>query len=1504
MLVLTDPSLHLSLLHSWLQCRCRVARRQRLIVQQLRTARRQRQKQSEHQQQLGARRLSSLATSMAAAAAPQEPEPIRPQRRRIRGISGVSSTESASPADFPGAPVLDTDTDRQADSVVKDEADLEEDAALADCLNTALPGRHEDDREVAATQQDEEEENEDEGEEEEEEDDEEEEVAPRQAQVAPPPQEGVVDQGSVISGCLAAQARARRSVYKEAPALATVALTACVSCLHSFSPRHARRCRSILVTSFPSPHRTLHRPPVRQRRALLTIRHGLTVLLLLITGSGIGSAKGSRQTVHPPFLMQQPSQGICQTVLPFQPPLPFAIYLHGVAGTSERRRPGARLSGSAHVRLDRTWGYRGQRIGEASHPGPPDQEPPRFVPVQRVPVGGEVSRQCTIRLTPQGGLWIWIVHSTPPLRVGGKKTPAEALQKWLQKFQNYIVPASQAVLWDLHKQWSAHPLPPPPTGVRAGRRARSTPPAVGRGVSTSPPDVPLGDSQADSPPPSQPLPAPRRVCKKAPPPQPMTDVEISKEDPARQEFPPGVPPLAGELSWDQITDLARKPIPVERYLPRPCKGLFEQVMTRCLESMPSPNNPMPGIGDYIFILPKLLLFPGAEKKLSYNQKVKHISRNCQTALRGDWATLWHHSMQSFSPSFRRLGVNDDAIGEGGLSRDTARSLYAAAQRGHLGKAWKQLRTPPPMGITSEVWMQAKEKLCPLGDDRPDLPMFATPGDWQPTLGEFKKAVSRLKTGKALDLGGWSSELLQHSMNTPHLRDLGHQWVVHMAVATNLHARRAEMMHATKLVALDKGGGQLRPICVSTIWVKLISYLLLPKARECLDPHLQGHQFGVGTSQGATAMIMHIKAHLARFQEHVAVQLDFKNAFCTLHRQTCLEVVSGLLGSQPAWFQAVSNMLTRPTHLLPPGEGEPFSTYDGIPQGDPMSTLLFATAMTTVVRQAITAVGVDVQGVSYIDDTVLVGSPDDVAAVLQELPQLLSKSGLQLQPAKTKVWSPTPGVVGSQPHLRTLQAAMSDIRGLTILGEAVGLEPEDAYPVGEEAYVTEHIQLVADKLCGDIRKLRHLPGMCGDDQAGLQIAWCLQQRQVPSRILHLLRAHPTPLTDGICEQVQTELQENVRYWLQFPALEADQWTIAEMPITSGGLAFPNLRRQAVVARTACLATLPEFVATATYKEELINKERPELFGRLRPLMGPTPMEVLGDLHNPPLGKSFSRMSKKLTHFHYTLCCNELWAKRDTLPDTVRYAWMHNLPGSEPGQPQGFQGQGAWLRCLPRTPATTLPDCVFRWGLQQRLGCAAPGDGRPCARPGCGAELDPYGIHAASCNWGQVCKRHDRLRDHIATAARQAGMAAVIEQNMALNPDTPGDVRNLHRADVRIIENDGRQMWVDVKVITTKPKVGIKHALCQAEVAKCRQYGQGPPERHVLHGKMVPFVVEAHGKLAPMAETITSYLITRQAKVIEEKRDVTPSTALRQASEQFWSPSLAIFSPLDAQRTPRY
>ena len=164
------------------------------------------------------------------------------------------------------------------------------------------------------------------------------------------------------------------------------------------------------------------------------------------------------------------------------------------------------------------------------------------------------------------------------------------------------------------------------------------------------------------------------------------------------------------LTWDQNSELARKPIPVDRYVPKSCRGLFEQVMTLCFE------NALPLIHSA-----EATVTSGLGQGHDLQSKSEVYLRNCQTALRDDWLSLWQAAMQAPAPPFRRLGANDAVIEDAGLSRNTAHSLYAA-QKGHLGKARRQLRTPPPMSITSEVWMQAKDKLFPLQDDRPDLPM--------------------------------------------------------------------------------------------------------------------------------------------------------------------------------------------------------------------------------------------------------------------------------------------------------------------------------------------------------------------------------------------------------------------------------------------------------------------------------------------------------------------------------------------------------------------------------------------------------------------------------------------------------------------------------------------------------------------------------------------------------------------------------------------------------------
>ena len=145
--------------------------------------------------------------------------------------------------------------------------------------------------------------------------------------------------------------------------------------------------------------------------------------------------------------------------------------------------------------------------------------------------------------------------------------------------------------------------PPPPPGARAGHRCRSAP-LFGERQAT-PPDT----SQSQTP-----MPVLRRLSKKGPPREPSP----SQTETGHFETPPDArhlgdrpsaasaqPPLLDGplvLTWDQISALASRPILVDRQIPKPCRGLFEQAMDHCLRHMPPLSDPMPGIGDHLYIL--------------------------------------------------------------------------------------------------------------------------------------------------------------------------------------------------------------------------------------------------------------------------------------------------------------------------------------------------------------------------------------------------------------------------------------------------------------------------------------------------------------------------------------------------------------------------------------------------------------------------------------------------------------------------------------------------------------------------------------------------------------------------------------------------------------------------------------------------------------------------------------------------------------------------------------
>ena len=215
-----------------------------------------------------------------------------------------------------------------------------------------------------------------------------------------------------------------------------------------------------------------------------------------------------------------------------------------------------------------------------------------------------------------------------------------------------------------------------------------------------------------------------------------------------------------------------------------------------------------------------------------------------------------------------------------------------------------------------------------------------------------------------------------------------------------------------------------------------------------------------------------------------------------------------------------------------------------------------------------------------------------------------------------------------------------------------------------------------------------------------------------------------------------------------------------------------------------------------------------FHRLRDVCDRDPATLAGNLVDPPPGLSLRHLSRKLTHSRDSAAISAVRLRRAELSEPLRHAWLRNLLGDNPARPEAHHGQGDWLHTLPGKWSNTLLDPVFRWGLQQRLGFNAPRAGEPCGRtpPGgkrCNHTLDPLGRHAGLCYKGLYTRRHDRVRDHIALVARQAGLTVQVEQNTFVPGQTlddgmpaPGSVRPIHRADLHIIEPTGSELWLDV------------------------------------------------------------------------------------------------------------
>ena len=281
-------------------------------------------------------------------------------------------------------------------------------------------------------------------------------------------------------------------------------------------------------------------------------------------------------------------------------------------------------------------------------------------------------------------------------------------------------------------------------------------------VESSPPrENPLSQSQPDPP-------IRRRLRGKTPglisPGSPPRFCPADSSHGIESQHSEGVPEPYG--CWDEIYDVLRKPVLVDRNIPRELKTLWQRTVLQLLCADQSRTDVYPIASDLVFILPKLVLShpPGKEKA---KDRLHRIQECLRRASQGEWTYLIARTLEMDTPNFEPDESQPLAAGPDSLPPRTARRLYKAASQGQLGKAWRQLRAPPPVHVGPKQWDEAVAKLTPHENQEGSVPLREdiAPERWQPTPREYTMPSPNSNATRLLMQGGGQLKQLRAALTT-------------------------------------------------------------------------------------------------------------------------------------------------------------------------------------------------------------------------------------------------------------------------------------------------------------------------------------------------------------------------------------------------------------------------------------------------------------------------------------------------------------------------------------------------------------------------------------------------------------------------------------------------------------------------------------------------------------------------------------------------------------------
>ena len=306
----------------------------------------------------------------------------------------------------------------------------------------------------------------------------------------------------------------------------------------------------------------------------------------------------------------------------------------------------------------------------------------------------------------------------------------------------------------------------------------------------------------------------------------------------------------------------------------------------------------------------------------------------------------------------------------------------------------------------------------------------------------------------------------------------------------LPQEHAPYLCGANLTPLRKPDGGVRPVAVGETLRRLVGKALLATGvskRQVAS--LAPLQAGVGIRSATEAIAMgtnNLVSSLSATHDWALLKVDLSNAFNSLDR---LAMLKGALAHAPASYNFLRFAYAQHAPLYI-GDAT-LSSEQGTHQGCPLGPLGFAVGIQDVLQDVATASGLQWSS-WYLDDGLLVGSPDRICAAMATLSPKLASLGLKVNTSKCEVWGPQGRVVAERiPGL--LLTPWAPESGTTVLGVPI------SFP-GSKVHTEKHWQTRIQAL----ESATDLVTKVTDAQLAHHL---LRQCLDGCRVNHLLRATP-------------------------------------------------------------------------------------------------------------------------------------------------------------------------------------------------------------------------------------------------------------------------------------------------------------------------------------------------------------------------------------------------------------